>query len=374
MDEITVQALTNMTSVLQSFLPTAMTGVSQELLLIPKKVKPTGIGGYVGENTTPQGSLLGRQIQAVSEIMLVSSSGLADLHQATGSITRTLLSQDRNSLRSNGIFTIDYEEMSTISHSGSGGNTTDSRSINFTILFEYIPQPTVTESIIDSIEYNLEAALASGKASFFRLNFSDQHAAGQNPLDSFDFVDDPDINATSVPGNWSFNVAEGSLHQDQSVRGGGATLATARKAGTQALLLDDGRDYLTRDMIIKADLLSHDEDHIGLIFRLQDENNFYFYLMSARHGYHFIGKKIGGSFSFLDHGGINQNRGFQTSQNIQTKLRIENTIFQVYMNGEFILSGSDSSISAPGRLGFLCHRNQDAHFFSIQIIKFSTEK
>lgn len=372
MDEIIVQALSNITGVLESFLPPPIPNVAQDLIVIPKKIKPTGLGGYIGVHSQPDASLFGRHIQAISEVSLVSTSGLDNLLQAASNITNELLSQDRATLRNSGIFKIAFDEMSDISHSGTGNNTIDSRSIRFALEFEYIPLPTVPEGHIDEIEYHQELALATGKATFFQLNFADLHAAGVDPLTHFNFLDDPDINATSPLGNWSFNIAAGSIHQTEDVRGGGTTLATARKAGTQALLLDAGSPYLARNMILKAELLTGDTDGIGFVFRWLDENNFYYYLMSARHDYHLIGKKHDGNYSFLERGGNNQGLGFSTNQAIHAKLLIEDQGFQVYMNDNFVLSGSDSDITDAGRVGFLSHRNSDTHFLNIQLIRFST--
>lgn len=372
MDEIIVQAISNITIVLESFLPPPIANVAQNLIVIPKMVKPTGVGGYIGVNTQPGASLYGRHIQAISEVSLVSTDGLDNLLQAASNITTELLSQDRATLRNSGIFKIDFDEMSDISHSGTGNNTIDSRCLRFALEFEFIPLPLVSEGHINDIEYNLELALANGKASFFQLNFADSQVAGEDPLTHFNFFDDPNINATSPLGNWGFNAATGSIHQTEDVRGGGTTLAKAKKAGTQALILDAGSPYLARNMILKADLLTGDTDGIGFVFRWQDQNNFYYYLMSARHDYHVIGKKNDGNYSFLELGGNNQTLGFSTNQVIHAKLLIEDHQFQVYMNDTFILSGSDSDITDAGRVGFISHRNADAHFMNIQLIRFST--
>jgi len=371
LDEIVLQAIDSITGVLESFLPTPTPHVSQLLTVLPKKVKPTGIGGYVGINTDPAASLYGRNIKAISEISLVSSEGLDSLHRAISNITRQLLSQDRATLRNNGIFKLDFNETSEFSRSGGGNNTLDSCSIRFSLEFEYIPQPSVEEGRIEQLQYSLEIAVSSGKASFLRLNFGDMQAVGEDPLSRFDFVDDPDINATSPHGNWGFDPATGSIYQNQDVRGGGTTLSTAKKAGSQALLLDGGEPCQADNMIMKATFFSGDTDGIGFVFRWLDESNFYYYLMSARNNYHLIAKKFEGKYTFLEKDGQNQFIGYEVNQPMAAKLLIEGQHFQVYHNGRFVLSGSDSSISKAGRLGFLSHRNEDAHFLDMELIRFS---
>jgi hypothetical protein len=371
LDEILVQALRDITDVLESFLPTPAPGVTQRLLVTPKKVKPTGLGGYVGVNVQPHAALYGRYIHALSEVSLSSVNGLDSLHLASNNVINELLSQDRATLRNNGIFKINLETMSDITHSGSGSNAIDSRSLRFTLEFEFIPLPAVFEGHIGKLEYNLELASAAGKATFYQIDFANVQAAGEDPLGYFHFLDDPDITATSPAGTWGFDFTTGSIHQSEDVGGGGTTLATARKAGTQALLLKKGQPYLSRNMILKAELFTGDTDGIGFVFRWLDENNFYYYLMSARNNYHVIGKKTAGNYAFLEQAGLNETLGFAVGQTVHSRLIIEGEHFQVYMNENFVLSGSDGSLTAAGRVGFLSHHNEDAHFLNLQLIRFA---
>jgi len=371
-DEITVQAINNMAGILQTFLPPAVPNVGQNLVVIPTKVKPTGLGGYIGVNETPTAPLHGRHIKAVTEVSLVSSNGIGPLQQSTTNVTRQLLSQDRSTLRTNGIFKIDLDALSDISTSGTGNNTRDSRSIRFNLEFEFIPLPVAPQGVIDTLEYNLELALASGKAEFFDWHFANLQAAGTNPLTQFDFLDDPDLNPSSPAGNWVFDAVSGTIQQTQDVQGGPATLTTARKAGAQALVKDGAQPFAARNLIIKADLQSADTDGIGFVFRWQDANNYYFYLMSDRHDYHVIGKKVAGTFEFLEQGGRNETIGYAPDQIIHSQLMIEDQTFRVYMNGQHILTGTDAAITQSGRMGFLTHRNNDARFFNLNLIRFST--
>jgi hypothetical protein len=370
-DEITVQAIDTMAGVLQSFLPPAVPNVSQNLVIIPKKVRPTGLGGYVGVNETPAASLLGRHIVAITEVSLTSSNGVAALQQSTGNVTRELLSQDRATLRAHGIFKIELDELSAVSHSGTGNNATDFRIIRFHLDFECIPIPAAPQGIIDTLDYDLDLGLAYGKAEFLNLDFAILQQGGTNPLLQFDFVDDPDLNVASPHAEWSFDAASGAIRQTQDVHGGPATLAQARKAGAQALVRDGGQPYLARNLIIKADLRSTDTDGIGFVFRWQDANNYYFYLMSDRHDYHLIGKKVAGNFDFLQQGGRNETIGYTSGQIVGAQLLVEDRKFQVNMNGHYILTGMDTDIAQAGRIGFLTHRNNDAQFFNLNLTRFS---
>ncbi|MCI0667659.1 MAG: hypothetical protein L0Y43_06355, partial [Methylococcaceae bacterium] len=83
------------------------------------------------------------------EVTLVSSNGLSVLQQAVTNVTHDFLSQSRNTLRSNGIFKMDFDRLSEVSHSGSGNNATDTRTITFKLEFEFIPDPTTPEGVIE---------------------------------------------------------------------------------------------------------------------------------------------------------------------------------------------------------------------------------
>lgn len=370
-DVITEQALSNITTVLQSFLPSAIPDIDRTILIVPSKIKPTGLGGFVGVNDDPNAALFGRFIEATSEVTIVSSDGVNKLQQAVSTITQSLLSQDRETLRTNGIFKLDLDHLSGVSHSGSGNNAMDSRTAVLNVQFEYIPVPVAPEGTIDELVYHNELGLAEGKASFFNLDFASIDAAGGNPLSYFDFIDDPGVVAASPGGNWLFDAATGYIEQTRNVRGGGSAATTAKKAGAQALVIEDGNPYLSRNLIIKAEMESGAVDGIGFVFRWIDGNNFYFYIMSASHDYHLLAKKSGGNYEFLQEGGLNQDMGYDTDERMEAKLIIENSDFKVYLNNRFVLAGKDHSIGEAGRVGFLSHRNSAARFYNISLIDFS---
>lgn len=369
MDDITAQALTNITGVLQSFLPPANPSVDQSLIVIPQQVKPTGLGGYVGVHTSPDASLVGRRIQAVSEITFISNSGVTDLQAAVNGVTQQLMAQDRQTLRNNGIFKLSLNSLGDIVHSGTGGNATDSRSIEFALDFEYIPVPVEPEGIISEFVHNFDLALSSGKAKFLQHRFASINAAGDNPLDLFDVEDDPDVAGSSPSGSWSYNVGNQAIEQSNNVRGGPASLA-GKKAGAHALLIENNAAYQVQNAIIRTNVSSTDLDGIGLVFRKQDNDNFYYLLFSARHDYTLLGKKVQGSYSLLSEGGTNESIGHTESDVMEIKLVMDGSNFSVYRNNQFIVEGMDVDIPQEGRLGFLTHRNSSARFYDLAVVDF----
>lgn len=369
MDEIAEQALLNMTGVLQSFLPAANPSVDQSLILIPKKIKATGLSGYVGTHQDPDASLNGRHIQAISEVTLISDNGVTDLQQAVSIVTQTLLSQDRTTLRNNGIFKLQFDQVSDISSAGQGGNATDTRLVSFLVDFEYIPVPVEEEGSIDFFVHNFDLALSKGKAQFYQFQFSTLNNAGEDPLSYFDFEDDPGIAGSSPAGNWSFNAAQGYIEQTNNVRGGPAT-AGGKKAGAHGLIRVNEAPYQVKNFIAKTTVNATDVDGIGLVFRKLDDNNFYYLLLSARHDYTLLGKKVAGNYDVLQEGGLNDTVGHSEATDMEIKLIADGNRFQVYLNNQFVTAGQDSDIAESGRAGFFTHRNDAAHFIDLTLVEF----
>lgn len=369
MDEIAEQALINMTSVLQSFLPAADPAIDQSLILIPQTIKPTGLSGYVGTHEDPDASLTGRHIKAISEVTLISDSGIADLQQAVSNVTSELLSQDRLTLKNNGIHKLQFDQVSDITHAGSGGNATDTRLVRFSLDFEYIPAPVTEEGTIDFFLHNFDLALAKGQATFHLLNFATRHNAGEDPLSYFDFEDDPDVSGASPAADWSFEASQGYIEQNNNVRGGPAT-SNGKKAGAHGLLRINNSPYSVKNFIAKTTVNTPDPDGIGLVFRKQDNDNFYYLLFSARHNYTLLGKKVAGSYELLDEGGLHESIGHTESTDMEIKLIADGNRFMVYRNNQFVCDGVDAAISNTGRLGFFTHRNAAAHFFDLTVVEF----
>ena len=371
MDEIVEQALINMTSVLQSFLPAVEPSVDQSLIIIPQNIKPTGLSGYVGTHQEPDASLLGRHIQAISEVSLISDNGIADLQIAVSNVTQALLSQDRLTLRNNGIFKLQFDQVSEISHAGSGNNATDTRLVRFNLDFETIPVPVEEEGTIDFFIHHFDLALAQGKARFYQLNFVTLSNAGDNPLAYFNLEDDPGIAGASPAGSWAFDAGQGYIEQTNNVRGGPVT-AGGRKAGAHALVRISNAPYLVNNFIAKTTINTSGQDGIGFVFRKQDDNNFYYLLLSARHNYTLLGKKVAGVYGALDEGGLNDTQGHTGSTNMEIKLIVDGNRFMVYLNNQFVVAGNDSAIAESGRLGFFTHRNAGAHFFDLTLVEFGS--
>jgi len=122
-----------------------------------------------------------------------------------------------------------------------------------------------------------------------------------------------------------------------------------------------------QDFLLQAELRSSDDRGLGLIFRWQDPDNFGFYLMSARDGYRLLGKKVGGSFTLLEKSAVDTTGGFEVDQLHDVRLVAQGPTLRVYLNGNLILKGEDTSLVRAGRVGLVCQGNNQANWSTLRL-------
>src|ERR1041385_8194671 len=105
------EALDSLNTTLQSLLPPVAEPALRPLLFLqPTRVIPTGLGGYVGINQDPPGDILGQRLDVLA-VVTVQANDVADLDTATTNTTRSLLQTDRITLRTNGIFQLNFDTL-----------------------------------------------------------------------------------------------------------------------------------------------------------------------------------------------------------------------------------------------------------------------
>jgi hypothetical protein len=363
MDLISTEALDGLRTVLEQMMPASGNPALQPTLMFnTTRVSPLGLGSFVALNVDPAGSIYGRRIE--TGVAITVKAGNEDqLGNAVDDLTRQYLAQDRQTLVQNGLYRIQLQDLGPVTTVGRGNNAITTRDVNFNVLYEYLKFPDTAEGVLDEIPLDFDLDLSESGASFLINTGFDS-----NSLEMFDVVDDP-LATQGAPSNWLYNAAEFRIEQRANIRGGGLT-ATPNKAGTYLLLKQTSKRPLVTNFILSAEMESEDPDGIGFVFRYQDTDNFYFYLMSSRHDYRLMGKKADGSFSMLDSGGLDETVGYDTNTSYHVKLIVQNNSFNMFINDEFALQGQDSSIVTAGRVGLACHANNRAYFSRIKVVKF----
>lgn len=191
-----------------------------------------------------------------------------------------------------------------------------------------------------------------------------------DPLARFNVVDDTGA-VTNAPSAWQHVAANGRIEQRSRIHGfpAGATATNALKPGTYLVRVADPAVPALQDLIVTARLQSSVPGGIGLVFRWQDANNFYFFLMDSQAGYRRIGKKVGGVFQELATPAVDLTQGYVVNQPYRVRVRAQGTRLQVYLDDRLVLAGTDASLAAAGRAGFYAWRNDGATFDDLHVIQ-----
>lgn len=160
--------------------------------------------------------------------------------------------------------------------------------------------------------------------TFFSDNFSDGNADGWVV-----------VNDTNGVSNWQ--VINGEYQQLTAVGNYRQSYHTGSYAYYQ-----NGLILTNYEVTVKVIPLSNGRDSLGLMFRYQDNNNYYRISMSRTQGFKRLEKRVNGTFTTLAFDG----RGFTFNQPLQISVNVDGSKIFVYVNDEPIFSATDSSLSS----------------------------
>ncbi|WP_020408684.1 hypothetical protein [Hahella ganghwensis] len=366
MDLIAQAAINHLQTVLAGYLPAvSAASITRDLLVIPKRIKPLGIGGYVGMHDDPEAEIYGRFLEAEAEIRVSeNSSNLSTINNEISGLTTAILSTDRETLRSDGIYKLDLDYLSP-----PDSDNKNARVATFNIQCEYQQIPVDPGGMIDDIVIRNLLNPANGRASFIANIDATQLSDLADPLIDFHPLTDTDINASSPNANWNVNGAEERIEQLNNVRGGGLTLAQPRKAGAQLLIRPAGLETPVQHLALSIRLSTDSQEGIGCVMRWQDSENYYYFLISQANNYQVFGKKIAGVWSFLESGGQSAHDNIDLSERQHLQVVVLENQFKAYLNEQLICEGEDNSIDNAGEAGLLTHGNNAAYFHEIDLVK-----
>lgn len=154
MDAVSTEALQRLSAVLTELLPDAPSAeLTPSLEVLPLRISPTGLGGYVGPSHEPEGDILGRRVEASARVA-VKAANAEGLGPAVATVTQALLAADRRDLRSKGILRIELGAIGPSPAEEAGG--TARREVDFKVLFELLRKPTEAGRVIQEIPIEIE--------------------------------------------------------------------------------------------------------------------------------------------------------------------------------------------------------------------------
>jgi len=357
-----LEAVTALNTTLHGLLPGAADPtLAPELFVNPLSSQLAGVGGVVGIRTiAPAGEVMALRVTA-EVVVRVKAPTVGELAAVESNVSTALLGADRVTLRSSGVFRI-RRLSDQVGQPVSESDDVAERDVRFEVLYEFSKLPDVGEGVISSIPVDLvQRSTDSASRPPSDLLLVD---CEQDPLGLFDVVNDDSL---SEPGQWAYAAADREIRQTSGA-GGGSSNFNPSKRGTYLLVRPAATPPAPRNFVLYTSMRSDSSGAIGLIFRFQDIENFYYVLLhdngnpGAPFRYRIMGRKLGGTFSFLESGGADNTLGYTPNTWFSLRLAVQDQQFDLAIDGVDVLSGRDDGIASPGRVGFMSRSAEEARF------------
>ena len=187
---------------------------------------------------------------------------------------------------------------------------------------------TITATAGGYADDTIEVTLTVTNGIIINDDFNDGNADGWTPFD--------DSGKTS---DW--RVINNSYHQNNPFSG--STFVESYHLGKYSLLESTSSlaDYRVTVEITPIDKKGND---VGLMFRYQDNDNYYRLSLNSRYGFTRLEKKLNGTFSPLK----TNSRGYIVGQPYNIFVELRGSVILVYLDNDPLFSIIDSSISSGG--------------------------
>lgn len=362
MDPLYLEALDRLSQAMTALLPPAGDpALAPQLNIMPKRVRPAGIGGLVGFQASPAGEILARSVTATAEVE-VRAASLDALPGAVSSLVASVASAGRAELFALGIQRLELEGM------GPEPRPDDPparRSVRFDVLFESIHRPVEAEGTIASVPLEIIAGREGRKLYSREL--------GAGALADFEVFDDP---ATTLgkPSDWRENANGPRIEQRSKIRNNSLAV-NPNNPGTYLVLRASPARPEVADLRLALSLQSDGPGAIGVVFRFRDADNFYAFLMNRdeadpARSFRMLYRKVGGAFEALDEPAVvsgGNASGFETGRPYLLLLTVTGDRFSVHLDGGEILAGRDGALPGAGRVGLLARNADRAAFHRLRL-------
>jgi len=351
----TIQALN--TAVMGLLPPPASPSLTPDVMVNPIKTHPSGIGGYVGLHQTPMGEIHARRLKA-QVVVRVKADTLADLGITESAVTNALIGANTTHLRSQGIHRITHDtDFGQVFQGIEDGLTVAAgKDIRFDIDFEYQRLPDAPSGRISEVPLDMLLHATDNPA---RLLYGKEFDT--DPLAAFSAFDDAPT--SNGPGSWGYNASAGRIEQTSEISGGSNPFNPSKR-GTYLVLQPSTVPTLPDNWLLHAEI-GADGGGIGLVFNFQDIDNYCFFIMNLPTPYRFLGKKSGGSFSFLDNSGQDNGNAYSAGDH-SLRLLQQNGELELAIDHTPVMSARENTQPPAGSVGFLSRNSATARFRSLR--------
>jgi len=354
MDDIAVEALAALQTALGGLMTAPVpAGLSRSVQVLPQRIRPTGLGGYVGQHADPTAGLFGRRLDARVEVSVGGNAAAASSYAA--SLVGEVLAHSRAELSGSG-----FQRLR-------GVPADAPTQLRFEVEFEYIRVPEAGEGLITNLDLGLFANVTPYRARP-RADF-DAAALAVLPVPLADFVarDDPDLDGGSPPGEWAFEAAPvPRIVQRRGAAGGPAALADARKAGTQLLWRPRGAALSLARAVLQFDFASGGSAGLGAVFGRRADDDFWFFLARQSPRYHLFGRRTPLGWTTL---AASTAAGFTPGARQRLTIGWHDTTLFAELDGDRTLGVAAAEKVAAGEVGLLTHGNDTAGFFAGRLLE-----
>jgi len=172
--------------------------------------------------------------------------------------------------------------------------------------------------------------------------------------DRWHIVDEGTVDA---PSDWQ--IKDGSLQQRSNTYAGSTKGSDPVKPGTYAV----AEDTDSADMVLKISLGTFgDDDAIGVMFRYQDEDNYYRFSMDRQRDYYRLARRVNGIVTTL----WERDEKYASNRRYDLMISALGDRLTACLDGESLFSVVDSSL-VQGKIALYCWANEGATFDDVMV-------
>lgn len=353
-DTLTVEAIGALESAFAGILPGGVpAGLTRQVRVLPERIRPAGMGSYVGQHREPTAALFARRISARVEVSIAGGNDTA-VSGYSATLAGQILAQTRNDLAQRGF------------HRLTGSATDSVRSLAFSVDFEFIKIPDAGEGVIVDLAVDSFANTTPYRTRSVFEFAGASLALEASPMASFHAEDAPGLDGGSPAGAWSFsNTAPPAIVQTAATRGGPLDLSAPDKAGAQLFIRPGGTPLNLTRLVLRIDFRSASQDGVGAVFNRRAADDYLFFLASQRHAYHLFGRRTPAGWSMLG----SAEAGFSLNSPHRLVIAAWDGTLAAELDGRHTLAATAPEPPGAGEVGLLTHGNDATRFLTGRVME-----